>query len=78
MALESQQNFREAHRLLTLALWKGFRNPIQHELEIELVTNDVITYQDCLDALSVLSHLQRRLDAAVDAHFATSGESTTE
>lgn len=68
LQVDSANNFREAHKLLSTALWRGFRNPIQHVQENDLIKHEVITYQDCLDALSVLSHLQRRLDGAVKAH----------
>ncbi len=49
---------------LSYGLYMAFRNPISHE-EIEaLQSSGALTYEDCLDALSILSHLMRRLDGA--------------
>lgn len=59
---ETQKNMRGGQRLISEALWTGFRNPIQHEGVRELEEAGVFTYQDCLDALSILSHLRRRIE----------------
>lgn len=59
----TQRNLREAQKTLSVAAWSGFRNPIQHEGVRDLLETGVFTYQDCLDALSLISHLRRRLAA---------------
>lgn len=58
---DTQRSIREAQRILSEAAWTGFRNPIQHELIQHLQDSGVFTYQDCLDALSLISHLRRRI-----------------
>lgn len=58
---QTEQNLREAQKGLSVAAWAGFRNPIQHESVRDLRDIGVFTYQDCLDALSLVSHLRRRL-----------------
>lgn len=67
-------NIRRAQHTLSEGVWSGFRHPIAHEQVAELETAGIFTYQDCLDALSILSHLRRRLDEAVP----TSGSSENE
>ena len=42
----------------------GFRNPLAHEEIRKLHESGAFSYSDCLDALSILSHLMRRLDDA--------------
>lgn len=58
------ENIQKGQHAMSQAIWAGFRNPIQHELRIQLETSGAFTYQDCLDALSILSHLRRRVDGA--------------
>ncbi len=58
----SADNIRNGQKVLSTALLSGFRNPISHEEKLHLEKYNVFTYQDCLDALSILSHLRRRLD----------------
>ncbi|MDO4900172.1 ATP-binding protein [Actinomyces sp.] len=57
-------NIENGHREISLGLYKGFRHPISHEEVKELQESGALTYEDCLDALSILSHLMRRLDGA--------------
>ncbi|MDJ1113387.1 TIGR02391 family protein [Microbacterium dauci] len=64
---DTQKNMRGGQRLISEALWTGFRNPIQHEGVRELEEAGVFTYQDCLDALSILSHLRRRIELVESA-----------
>ncbi|WP_177191523.1 TIGR02391 family protein [Nocardioides luteus] len=61
---ETADGLRTAQRVLSEGLWRGFRNPIAHQDVDELENKDVFSYQDCLDALSILSHLRRRVDKA--------------
>ncbi len=67
---QTAQNIRKAQRVLSEGIWHGFRSPIAHESVTELEGTQLFTYQDCLDALSLLSHLRRRLDppVQVDTH----------
>ncbi|TDP94256.1 uncharacterized protein (TIGR02391 family) [Leucobacter luti] len=60
---DSEKNIRNGQREISVGLYGGFRNPIAHE-EMRMLENEgVFTYQDCLDALSVLSHLRRRIES---------------
>ncbi|MGF9755077.1 TIGR02391 family protein [Microvirga sp. 0TCS3.31] len=61
---ETAGNLRVAQRVISEGLWRGFRSPIAHEDVGELEDHDVFSYQDCLDALSILSHLRRRVENA--------------
>jgi len=54
----------EGHRMLAIALWTAFRCPIAHEEVRDLRESGLFTEKDCLDALSMLSHLFHRLDEA--------------
>ncbi|CEG12836.1 conserved hypothetical protein [groundwater metagenome] len=55
-------NIKEGHRMLALAMWQAFRCPISHEEVCDLRDSGLFTENDCLDALSLLSHLYRRLE----------------
>jgi uncharacterized protein (TIGR02391 family) len=59
---ETKLNITKGHRNLVLAMWQAFRDPISHEVVEELRSSGLYTEKDCLDALSLLSHLFRRLD----------------
>lgn len=60
----SANNLENGQRDLSKAIWSAFRNPLAHET-IDIIRKlEVITYHDCLDALSLMSHLCRRLDGA--------------
>lgn len=50
--------------LLAQAMLAAFRNPIAHQETVDLRESQIYTAEDCLDALSLLSHLYRRLDQA--------------
>jgi uncharacterized protein (TIGR02391 family) len=60
----TSKNITEGHRMLILAVWDAFRDPIAHEVVRDLRDSGLYTEQDCLDALGILSHLFRRLDDA--------------
>ncbi|UBH05861.1 hypothetical protein K8P10_001372 [Leucobacter sp. Psy1] len=62
LSTDTQKNIRTAQRVLSKGLWSGFRDPITHEERVTLEQKGIFTYQDCLDALSILSHLRRRID----------------
>ncbi|MBT3304180.1 TIGR02391 family protein [Candidatus Woesearchaeota archaeon] len=57
-------NINEGHRMLAIALWTAFRCPIAHEEVVDLRKSGLFTEKDCLDALSLLSHLFHRLDGS--------------
>lgn len=61
---ETLTNITEGHRMLAIAMWQACRNPIAHEEVIDLKLSGLFSEDDCLDALSLLSHLFRRLDNA--------------
>jgi uncharacterized protein (TIGR02391 family) len=54
-------NIEAAQQMLSEGIVAGGRNPIQHEEVIELSTTGLFSERDCLDFLSLLSHLFRRL-----------------
>ncbi|MCM1079723.1 MAG: TIGR02391 family protein [Bacteroidales bacterium] len=57
-------NIEEGQRWLSAGILTGARNPIAHEEISELHETGLFTESDCLDSLSLLSHLFRRLDDA--------------
>ncbi len=56
------QNLKEGHAGLCVAMWQAFRDPLSHETVDDLRDSGVYTEKDCLDALSLLSHLFYRLE----------------
>lgn len=52
----------------------AFRNPVAHEEQTRLVETEAMTYQDCLDGLSILSHLYRHFERAIELHPSLAGE----
>lgn len=62
---KTKENIEEGQKFMSAGMVSGFRNPLSHE-EIEDVKKvGLFTEKDCLDILSLLSHLFRRLDDAV-------------
>ena len=61
---KTMDSIKDGHRKLVIAMWEAFRNPLSHEQATDLRDSGLYTEQDCLDALSLLSHLFRRLDDA--------------
>lgn len=59
------ENIEEGQKFLSMGVFAGVRNPLAHEEKIELKETGLFTENDCLDMLSLLSHLFRRLDDAV-------------
>lgn len=62
---ESAKNLENGQRELAKAIWAAFRNPLSHEPIETIKSLGVISHADCLDALSLMSHLRRRLDDSV-------------
>ncbi len=59
------ENVEEGQKFMSAGVMSGVRNPIAHEEVSELKASGLFTENDCLDMLSLLSHLCRRLDDAV-------------
>lgn len=55
-------NIREAHKMFSVGVICGGRNVVDHEEIVELRTSGLFREEDCLDALSLLSHLFWRLE----------------
>lgn len=55
-------DYRDTQRLLSEGMVAGYRNPICHLTNNELKEANILTEQNCLDALSILSLLFYRLD----------------
>ena len=60
------RNIRDGQMLLSQGVWSGARNSVAHPEEDALRDTHLFTEKDCLDALSILSHLFRRLDDAIE------------
>lgn len=52
----------EGQKFLSMGVVSGCRNPLAHEEIKDLKNSSLFTEKDCLDALGLLSHLQRRLE----------------
>lgn len=61
----TNENVEEGQKFMSAGMMSGVRNPIAHEEIAELKESGLFTENDCLDMLSLLSHLCRRLDDAV-------------
>lgn len=57
-------NIEEGQKFLSMGIVQGGRNVLSHEECKELQESGLFTEKDCLDMLSLLSHLFRRLDNA--------------
>ncbi len=55
-------NIEEGQKFLSMGVVSGCRNPVNHEEIADLRHSGLFTEKDCLDALSLLSHLFSRLD----------------
>jgi uncharacterized protein (TIGR02391 family) len=58
------ENIEAGQKFMSMGVVTGGRNPVSHEEIVELRDSGLFTELDCLDALSLLSHLFRRLDDA--------------
>ena len=61
---QTLSSIEDGQKFLSMGIVAGARNPISHEEIVHLKDSDLFNEQDCLDALSLLSHLFRRLDDA--------------
>lgn len=55
-------SIEDGQKYLSMGVVVGCRNPIAHTEVNDLKNSGLFTEKDCLDALGLLSHLQRRLD----------------
>ena len=55
-------NIQNGQQHLSMGIYEGGRNPLSHEEIAELNRSDLFSENDCLDFLSLLSHLFKRLD----------------
>ena len=62
---ETKENIEEGQKFMSMGVMAGVRNPLAHEEKIELKESGLFSEDDCLDVLSLLSHLFRRLDDAI-------------
>lgn len=56
------KNIEEGQHFLSMGIIKGGRNILSHEEISDLLESKLFTESDCLDLLSLLSHLFKRLD----------------
>ncbi|GAA1938999.1 TIGR02391 family protein [Agromyces allii] len=62
---DTGDNIHAGQRGISQGIWQGFRNPLNHEEIGKLKASGAFTYEDCLDALAIISHLMRRMDGVV-------------
>ncbi len=60
--LTTKENIEEGQKFLSMGIIKGVRHPVAHEEITDLRESGMFTEKDCLDILSLVSHLMRRLD----------------
>lgn len=65
ISASTAENVEEGHKFLSAGLIRAVRNPLAHQEKEKLLSCGAFTHEDCLDALSLLSHLRRRLDDSV-------------
>ncbi len=68
-------NIEEGQKFLSMGVVSGCRNPLAHEEIKDLRGSRLFTEKDCLDALSLLSHLFSRLDRAEKLETTTQNKS---
>lgn len=60
-------SIEDGQKHLSMGLVSAARNPLSHNDYNDLRESGLFNEKDCLDALSILSHLFRRLDDAIEA-----------
>ncbi len=63
--MDTKKNIQSGQQHLSQGIIAGGRNPLSHEEVNELKISDLFSEKDCLDLLSLLSHLFKRLDNSV-------------
>ena len=59
---ETKNNIEEGQKFLSMGVVSGARNPVSHEEIKDLKESGLFTQTDCLDSLSLLSYLYKRLE----------------
>lgn len=62
---DTLKSIEDGQKFLSMGIVAGGRNPISHEQIKDLRDSDLFSEKDCLDGLSLLSHLMKRLENAV-------------
>ncbi len=62
--IQTLKNIEEGQKFLSMGCVAGGRNVVSHEEHKDLKETGLFTEKDCLDLLSLLSHLFKRLDEA--------------
>jgi uncharacterized protein (TIGR02391 family) len=60
--LDTLKSIEDGQKYLSMGIVAGGRNPISHEEIKDLRDSDLFSEKDCLDGLSLLSHLMKRLE----------------
>jgi len=58
----TKENIEEGQKFLSMGIVKGARHPVAHEEIEDLRESGMFSEKDCLDVLSIVSHLMKRLD----------------
>jgi len=58
----TKENIEEGQKFLSMGVVKGARHPVAHEEIEDLRESGMFSEKDCLDVLSIVSHLMKRLD----------------
>lgn len=61
---DTYESIEDGQKFLSMGIVAGGRNPVSHEEIKDLRDSGLFTEKDCLDGLSLLSHLLRRLEDA--------------
>lgn len=73
-----EEDIEEGHKFYSAGLVTGFKNPvISHGTEDEVVKRGLFCEKDCLDILSLLSHLFDRLDKRIAPPKSKPGDDAT-
>lgn len=61
----TKENIEDGQKFMSAGVMSRIRNPLAHKKITQLKDTGLFTEKDCLDMLSLLSHLFRRLDDAI-------------
>jgi len=61
----TKENIEEGQKFLSMGIVKGARHPVAHEEIEDLRESGLFSEKDCLDVLSIISHLMKRLDDSI-------------
>ncbi len=70
-ASNTRQNIEGAQRKLSQGVIEGGRNIVAHEEQLDLAHSELFSEKDCLDLLSLISHLMCRIEHAKNHADAT-------